>query len=352
MMPPTEHRAYDRGAVQASPALVSDLGRYFGISSLSFLDTGSWNLAYEANAGMKQLFIKVLRPRSGHHVRSPQALEKIFLQLSLRPAARTITAVLPIAWPDGAFTRMFDDGTVMVFPFISGCEPFGANSAQAPPSRLLARAARSLASFHAATGLPPMPIAAEQDIPHVLGLAAWADQRERLFSDARARAFASLTPGDTVDLEFAAVCAEAVAARLDAESSPCALVHGDYRADNILFDLQRDRLVLVDFDLARIGAVYEEVAYSALNFSGARWLYPPAIWDRFWSFIDLYFAAVRCPVPESILMWTTWVILKWVSLSFKGEQIRLRTQLLREMLSSAAAMAPAKKVLLPDFSRS
>ena len=122
---------------------------------------------------------------------------------------------------------------------------------------------------------------------------------------------------------------------IENHTSHYAVLHGDYRPENIAISMRR--VVLWDFDLSHLDIPETEIAYAALSFSGPRFFLGPRKWNNVKAFISAYSEASK--IPLSVQLCDTaleWQVVRAMSLSFDEVQLRERLDTyrnLREKLS-------------------
>ena len=324
----------------------------FDVQAFEFLDNGSWNQCARCRREGGDLFVKILQPRAGHSVRSLEAIEFVYLKLREVAFDPTIRIIMPLVWPNGDLVCRFDGALALVFPFIEELVPFDLANSGLDAGQWIRRAATALAAFHAGVQSITGEVkfnAVGSDIPHVVGLRAWLEGRDAYFLSASTRLRQNSPAFDLRQLDFARRFSDGLINSIQKSRQTVALIHGDFRADNVSFDRKTRKLAIFDFDLCRIGSLEEDIVYAALNFAGARWLYCSVDWKRFWRFLDLYYEAMGSAMPRDILWWAGWVVTKWISLAFKEEQVIERTKLLREIASSALPGARLRGVAIPSI---
>jgi hypothetical protein len=326
------------------------LSNAFEIREFELLDSGSWNQCARCSRDGGDLFLKILQARAGHLVRPFEEVEFAYSKLrdfSLDPEVKLI---LPLAWPNGNLTYQIEGGLAVVFPFIEDLVPFDLENSCLDTVEWIRRAATALAAFHAGVYTPigrSEFAGASIDIPHVAGIDAWLEGCDAYFLYASERLCRNSPEFDPRKLNFARKFADGLFEGIRQNSRNVALIHGDFRSENVSFVLGLKQLVVFDFDLCRMGSLEEDVVYAALNFAGARWLYCSIDWDRFWIFLDFYYEARGSGIPSDILWWAGWVVAKWITLAFKEEQVIERTKLLREITIATFPGAKLRGVEIP-----
>ena len=322
----------------------------FGVRAFEHLGSNSWNQCVRCRRVGGDLFVKILRPRAGHAVRSSRAIECAYLKLREVDFDPSVNIIMPLIWPNGGPVCRFDGGLALAFPFIEELVPFELANSGLDAGQWIRRAATALATFHAGvqsiTGQVESD-SAGSDIPHVVGIDAWLEGRDAYFISASTRIGLN-TPGfDLRHLDFARRFSDCLFDNINHSSRTVALIHGDFRAGNVSFDPKLGQMALFDFDLCRMGSLEEDIAYAALNFAGARWLYSSIDWACFWGFLDFYYKAKGSAMPRDILWWTGWVVAKWISLAFKEEQVIERTKLLRQIASGTLPGVGLRRAAIP-----
>lgn len=326
-----KHRVWDQCEV-----IRRHLPRHLAITRLRPVPADSWNAIFCADAPARRYCVKVMNEECFLVGWTAEELDATGRAMTALRDAGLDGVLPPIALDEGRSACRYAGYTVVVFPWCDGFDAPRPGPGADGRRGFVRAGAPALHELH----LRGRPVAAPTTFARKYGPAAWLHAGDALWVQSaaaleRAGADAALLGV----LERARQEVPAAVARCPAFYAGSregeTLLHGDFRPENVLIERDRMRLIY-DFDFHRCGLPEEDVAYSALAFSGPRWFTGHRDWRACADFLRAYQdAACRrghgLLRPEMLEAALSWTLLKELSLSFRPAEVPGRYALWQEL---------------------